>query len=188
LISFGRKLVALRQTIEGAAKLSSINRDIGRGKRFAIEGFLDDLERALLFEGDDIADFAEIARNVDLLAIHGDVTVIDKLTSSGASAGEAHPVDEVIEAALQDAEEGKTSDGLIFLSDHEETTELTLIDAVEFLELLFLKQLGAVFGSLPLAILTMLARAISSLFELIAGLKHGETEMARLLPFRISVP
>jgi hypothetical protein len=82
---------------------------------------------------------AKIARDVDLLAIHGDVTVIDELTSSRTSAGEAHPVDEVIEAAFQDAEEGKTSDGLIFLSDHEETTELTLIDAVEFLELLFLK-------------------------------------------------
>ena len=56
--------------------------------------------------------------------------MVHELTGRGASAGETHTVNQVVEAALQDAEEGKTGDGRVFLRQDEEATELTLVDAV----------------------------------------------------------
>ena len=183
-----RELIALRKTNEGAGELLRFDFDVTRNSRFAIEGLFHALKRSGLFEGDDIIDLAEIGRNIDLLAVNSDVAMVHKLTSRGSRAGKAHTEDEVIETALQDAEEGQTSDGLILLGDDEEAAELAFIHAIEFLKLLLLKKLGSVLRRLPFTILTMLARAISATLEFIAGLRCAETKVTSLLPFRINVP
>ena len=189
LLDVSREFVALRKTGEGSAELLGVNFDVVDGRGIALDGFLDDLEGAIALEGDDVVDGAEIGGDVDLLAIHEHVTVIDELASPSAGSGEAHAINEVIETGFEDAEEGKTSDdGLIGFRDLEQAAELTLIHAIEGAEFLFFEKLGSVFGSLSLAVLAVLARAISSFLELVSSLKDGETEVTGFLPRRICVP
>ena len=169
------KLVAFWESGEDAGELFGIDGDITDGSWSGIHGFFDNLEWAGLLEGDGVADVAEIGSDVDFLAVDKDVAVVDKLTGSGAGAGEAHAIDEVVKAGFKNAEEGKTGNGWFLLSNQEEAAELTFVDAVKGAELLLLKELGSVFGRFSLAILTVLAWAISTLFEFVTGLKNRET-------------
>ena len=133
------ELVAFRLTGEGALELLGLDGDIRGDGEFALDAFLDDLERAVTFEGDDVADRAEVGGDVDLLAVDEHVAVVHELTGTSAGAGEAHAEDEVVEAALQDAEEGEAGDGRVFLREDEEAAELALIEAIEGAKLLLLE-------------------------------------------------
>ena len=170
------ELVALGEPGEGSAELIGVDADIATAGGYGLHGFPDDLQWALFFEGDDVADLAKAGCDVALLAVDKDVSMVDELTGAGTSAGESHAIDEVVEPGLKDPEEGEAGDGRILLGEDEETTELTLIDAVEVPELLFLKKLDSVFGGLPLTILAVLARAIRPL------LQFGHINLVRLRP------
>ena len=153
-----------------------------------IDAFLDDLEGSIALEGDDVADLAEVGSDVDFLAVDEDVPVVDELTGRGAGAGEAHAVDEVVEAGFEDAEEREARDGfLVSLGKDEQAAELTLVDAIEGAKLLLLEELLAVFGRLALAVLAVLARTIGSLLQFITGLESGETKVTALFPRATSV-
>ena len=60
---------------------------------------------ALLAHFDDIAGFHGVGRNVHFRAVHLDVTMADQLAALGAAGGDAHPVDDVIQAALESTEQ-----------------------------------------------------------------------------------
>lgn len=183
------ELVALRKAGEGAFELFGVDFDVSNGSGLGIHGLFDDFQRAIAFEADDVVDLAKVRGDVNLLAVDEDVAVIDELTGAGAGAGEAHAIDEVVKTGFEDAEEGKTGDGfLIGLGDKEQAAELTLIHAIEGAKLLLFEELSSVFGSLPLAILAVLARAIGPFLELISGFKDREIEVTGFLPRRFGVP
>ena len=180
-LNVGGQFVALRQTEEGAGELLGVHFDVADGSGLGIEGFLHHLEGAVAFEGDDVVDGAKVGRDIDLLAIDEDMAVVDELAGAGASAGEAHAIDEVVETGLEDAEEGEAGDGfLVGFGDEEQAAELTLIHAIEGAELLLLEELGAVFA--------VLARAVGPFLEFVSGLKDGEIEVTGFLPRRFGVP
>jgi len=187
-VDIERELVALGEPGEGSGELVGIDGDVADGSGPGLHGFLDHFERAFLFEADDVADLAEAGSDIALLAIHEDVAVVHELTGAGAAAGESHAIDEVVEPGLKDPEEGETGDGRVFLSDEEEATELALVDAVEVAELLLFEKLAAVFGGFPLAVVAVLARAIGTLLQLLAGLEDREIEVAGLFPSAFGVP
>lgn len=177
-----RKFVSLRQAGEGSGEFLVVDGDVSRDGRLSFDGFLDDLQRAGLDESDDVSDFAEIGRDVDFLAVHGNVAMVDQLAGSGAGAGESHAIDEVVQTGFQDAEEGQAGNGVFFLGQDEEAAELTFGNAIEFAELLLLDELLSVFGRFALPVLTMLARPIGALFQFVAGLRDGKTKTAGLFP------
>ena len=126
-LNVGGQFVALRQTEEGAGELLGVHFDVADGSGLGIEGFLHHLEGAVAFEGDDVVDGAKVGRDIDLLAIDEDMAVVDELAGAGASAGEAHAIDEVVETGLEDAEEGEAGNGfLVGFGDEEQAAELTL--------------------------------------------------------------
>ena len=182
------EFVTLRKSGEGSAELLSVNADIAAAGGFGLHGFPDDLQRALLFEGDDVADLTKAGSDVALLAVDKDVSMVDELTGAGTGAGESHTIDEVVEPGLKDPEEGETGDGGVLLSKDEETTELTLVDAIEVPEFLLLKELDSVFGGFPLAILAVLAGAIRPLLQFVARLESREVKVAGLFPRAFGVP
>jgi len=177
-VDIHRELVAFGLAEEGAFDFFDVDFDVAADRGPGLEGFFDDLEGAIAFEGDDVADLAEVGGDVDLFAVNEDVAMVDELASTGTGAGESHAIDEVVETGFEDAEEGETGDGGILLRDQEEAAELTFGDAVEVAKLLLLEELDAVFGGLPLAIVTMLAGAIGTLLEFVAGFEDGESKVA----------
>jgi hypothetical protein len=101
-------------------------------------------------------------RDVHLLAVDGEVTVANQLARFGVIRGEAHAVDDVVEAALEELDQRVTRDalganGLVVVA-----AELLLGNAVDALDLLLLAQLLAVVRALAataLAVLTGRIRA-----------------------------
>ncbi len=100
-----RELVSLWQTGEGSGEFLVIDGNVSRNDWLAFDRFFDDLQRAGFDESDDVSDFAKIAGDVDFLSVDGDVSVVNQLAGSGAGAGEAHAINEVIQTGFQDAEE-----------------------------------------------------------------------------------
>ncbi len=90
------ELVTFWQTLEFADVLLGIDADIRWDVWLAVEGFLNDFERARFLQTDLVADFADVARDVDFFAIDGDVAVVDELTGTSTGAGEADAVDDVV--------------------------------------------------------------------------------------------
>ncbi len=182
------EFVSLGEADEFTEELLGIDGHKADGSGFGIEGLLDHFEGAGLLKGDLVADGAEVGGDVNLLAIDQDVAMVDELAGPSTGAGESHTIDEIVQTGLEDAEEGKTSDGRFLLRDEEETAELAFVDTIEGAKLLLLSQLDAVFRGFPLAVLAVLARAIGALFEFVPGLQGGEIEVAGFLPRRSGVP
>lgn len=189
LLDIARELVALRKANEGALELLSVDFDVISDYGVAIDRLFDDLEGAIALEGDDVVNGAKVRGDIDFLAVDEDVAMVHELAGAGAGPGEAHAINEVIEATFEDAEESKSGDGVfIGFRNLEEAAELTLVHAIKGAELLLLEELGSVFGRLPFAVLAVLARAIGSFLELISRLEDGETKVTGFLPRRFGVP
>ena len=60
----------------------------------------------------DVPGLDEERRDVDLLAVHGHMAVVDELAGLGARAGEAEPVDDVVQAALEQLQQLLAGDAL----------------------------------------------------------------------------
>ena len=110
---------------------------------------LEDLGRAAaLRDLDHIAGLDEVGRNVDLLAVDGEVRMADELTGLTAGHRKAHAVNNVIQTALDRDEQvvtglaGGGSGGLIV------TAELLFEDTIDELDLLLFSKLKAVFALL----------------------------------------
>ena len=82
-------------------------------------------------------------------AVDGEVAVGDELAGRGAGRGEAEPIDDVVEAELQERSRFSPVTPGRFSARDEVLAELPLQDAVDAADLLLLAQLEAVFADLP---------------------------------------
>src|SRR5690242_19419644 len=122
---------------------------------------------------DHVARTDEVRRDVDLLAVDREVAVAHELARLGVIAREAHAVGDVVEAALEELDQGVTRDargleGLVVVA-----AELALGDAVDALDLLLLAELLAVVRPLAAAVLAVLTRRIAT--TLVAALVRVAT-------------
>src|ERR1044071_2081563 len=108
-----RHVLTRRQLVDRAPEVLLVERDplrdttaIDRGERLVDAH---DLLRGL-FDLHDIARTHEVAGDVDLLAVDGEVTVTDELTRFRVVAREAHAVDDVVQTPFKKLDQGVTRD------------------------------------------------------------------------------
>src|SRR6195952_1009607 len=154
------------------ARDGTLARDLPRKlERQCVQGLLADV--------DDVVLRHPVARDVDLDAIDGEVSGADQLARHPPRASEARAVDDVVEPALQDAQQvlaglAREAVGLLVV-----TTELLLHHAVGEASVLLLLQLSAVFAFLdPRA--AVLARRVGTLLEGLISANQVDAEAARL--------
>src|SRR3954451_768785 len=136
--------------------------------------------QGLLLDVDDVVLADLVRRDVDLLAVDPEVAVHDELTGVPTGAGEAGPVDHVVEAALQQLQEvvtglAGTPAGLGVV-----VVELLLEHAVGEAGLLLLPQLEEVLALLDAAAAVLPGRVGATLVRLVAT-DEVDAETARLL-------
>ena len=90
-------------------------------------------------------------RDVGGAAVDREVTVRDEMAGLRPGRGDAHPVDDVVEAQLERAQEVLTGDTRASLGLDEVVAELALEDAVGAADLLLLAELEAVLADLAAA-------------------------------------
>lgn len=98
-----------------------------------------------------------VARDVDLVAIHTDMAVVDHLAGGSAALGESEQIDHAIEAGLKQLQETLTGDTALALGDLEDATELALEQTVDVTELLLLVQTDGILGELAAVFRAVLA-------------------------------
>jgi hypothetical protein len=81
-----------------------------------------------------------VAGDVDLMAVHADMTVVDQLAGGRAALGETEQINNAVEAGLQQLEETFAGDTALILGDFEDAAELALKQAVDVTELLLFIQ------------------------------------------------
>src|SRR5205085_1610886 len=101
-----------------------------------------------VLDANDIADSHQITWHVDALTVHRHVAVTNQLAGRRAAETEAEPVNDIIEAAFQQAHEHIARVALGSLGLLEVPAELSLEHAVIMLHLLLLAQMNAVVGQL----------------------------------------
>src|SRR6185436_16333827 len=135
-----------RQPLRNAAALHFFHR-VGNRRILA----------AALANADDVAGTHLVGRNVDLLAVDGEVAVAHELARLRPRRREAEPVDDVVEPPLELLQEQFAGDALPPIGFLEVAAELVLQHAVGALDLLLLSQLNAVTHHLRLAGATVLS-------------------------------
>ena len=93
-----------------------------------------------------VAGLDRVRRDVDDLAVDRDRAVRDQLARLGAGRAEAHAVDDVVEARLEQRQQVRAGVALAALGFGEVAAELALEHAVHALDLLLLAQLQAEVG------------------------------------------
>ena len=99
---------------------------------------------AVFADGDNVADIDRVGRNVDALAVDGVVAVVDQLTGLAAGGSIAKTVNNVVQSALDEAQQILAGVALHALGLLIEGVELLLENAVHEFDLLLLGQLRAV--------------------------------------------
>src|SRR5688572_16517801 len=113
-----------------------------------------------------ITGLQRVGRHVDALTVHQEVTVANQLARLRPRRREAHAIDRVVEAALQQLQQRLAGDAAAGpLRLFEVAAELVLQHAVDALDLLFLAQLHAVADHLRLAQTAMLPRRHVALLD-----------------------
>src|SRR6476660_4466290 len=155
----------------------------GRGGALT-EGLASQLDRegvhGLLANGDDVVLLDAVGRDVHPHAVDLEVAVRDELASRTTGAGQAGAVDHVVQAGLEDLQQGLTglaraARGLLVV-----TAELLLHDAVGEAGLLLLLQLGEVLLLLHPATAVLAGREGTELEVLVAA-DEVDLEATRLL-------
>src|SRR3954452_24179100 len=108
-----------------------------------------------------VARATEERRDVDPRAVHLEVTVANQLARFRVIGGEAEPVDDVVEAPLEELQQVLTGDALHADRLVVVAAELPLGEAVDALHLLLLAQLRTVVRQLAAARLALLAGGVS---------------------------
>src|SRR5258708_2278636 len=113
----------------------------GQNRRVILAGFAD---------RDFLARFYHERGDVDLLAIHQDMTVAHGLTRLSAAGCEAHPVKNTVEPALEAAQQVFAGDALHACGFFERVAELAFQHAVNAANLLLFAELKTVADELGL--------------------------------------
>src|SRR5581483_3301662 len=153
---------ALRKIHHGAEELLRVQLKPRRNAaaRCRFDGLADLIVLpALLANLDDVPLTSLEGGNVDLLAVHLDVTVANELTRLSARGGKAQRVDDVVETKLELAEQVLAGDSALLLSTREVGPELALQKTINTLDLLLFTKLHAVAENLRTAA-AMLARCV----------------------------
>src|SRR5262249_41891316 len=106
---------------------------------------------------DDVALTHGERRNVDLLAVDGEMAVAHELARLGARCRESQAVHDVVQPPLEHLQQQLARDPLLPVGRFEIAAELVLEDAVRALDLLLLAQLDAVPDHLGFARAAVLA-------------------------------
>src|SRR4051794_33913621 len=166
LVEIERHLVAAGRRDDGAGQVGRIDDQPFR-RLMVAEGLLRDLER--LAVAADLADLDLVARpelvrrDVGGDAVDREVAVADELAGSRSGGREAHPVDDVVQAQLERAQQVLAGHAGPILGRDEVVPELPLEDAVGLADLLLLAQLQAVLADLAAADAVLAGRRRSSL-------------------------
>ncbi len=121
--------------------------------------------RAGRLDRHDVARAQRVRRDVDLLAVDQEVSVAHELPRLRPRGRQTQPVDDVVEAALEQLEQRLARDPARAVGGLEVPAELVLEHAVDALDLLLLAQLHAVAGKLLLAGLAVLSRREVALLD-----------------------
>ena len=96
-IDFRGEFTSFRKSGEGSFDLVGVDGDISRDGRLGIDGLKNDFQRlGSILEGDGIIDRDEIGRDIDLLAVDGDMTVGDKLSGLSSGSCKTHSEDKIV--------------------------------------------------------------------------------------------
>src|SRR3569623_945460 len=160
-VDFGRQVATLGHSFEHALHLLDI--DIEPFGETALLGQLKGgLHTQLLTspfgDGDDIAGFDLITRNIHLLAVHEDTVVADQLASLGTGGAEPHAMGYGVQTALQQLLQALTGRALAAVGLGVITAELILQHAVDAAQLLLLTQLNGVVGQATAALAVLAGR------------------------------
>src|SRR6188508_458693 len=99
-------LVALGPLENGSGETVMVRLEPGGDRGGQVRGLADErLDRAPLLQGDDVAGAHAVARDVDPASVHLEMPVTDELSRLRARAREAEPVDDVVEARLEHAQQ-----------------------------------------------------------------------------------
>src|SRR5215211_4551139 len=137
-----------------------------------------------LLDLDDVARLDLVGGDVDLLAVDGHVRVADQLARLVAAAGQAAPVDHVVQPGLQQLEEGLAGDALPPGRLDVVVVELLLEDAVDAAGLLLLPELEVVLALLEPPAAVLAGRVGALLHRALGALALGalEEELGLLAP------
>src|SRR5262245_15049385 len=147
LVDVRENLAAVRQRLERAAEFLVVHldpvgpADLGRDRERGRDA---GLALRLLAHGDHVAGGALVRGHVDGLAVHLDRLVRHELARLGAGRREAHPVHDVVEAPLEEAQQVLAGRAGAARGLRVVVAELPLQDAVHAAQLLLLAQLHAV--------------------------------------------
>ena len=127
-------------------------------------------------------------RNVNALAIYGDVTVVNQLTSLTTSSSQTQTVNHVVQTTFQqDHEVGTVSTFLDLTGTLEQVTELTFSHTVHVTQLLLFAQLHTVFRQAATTVITVITRCVVATSQFLTGTGQRHAETARYTPARASV-
>jgi len=187
-VDVGSEFVAVRGLLEDAFGLVGIHFDPGGHAHLG--GQLQGLDHAglllgLLANGDHVAGLDQVRRDVDRLAVHRDGLVRHQLARFGAGGAEAHAVDHVVQARLEQEQQVGAGVATAAIGLFEVAAELLLEHAVHALDLLLLAQLqaevggalargAAVLAGLGVELGLVLDRAAGALQEQVGAFTAGE--------------
>ena len=140
-----------------------------------------------LTDGDDISGLEFDGRDIDLLAVDLNVTVVDELSGAFACSCETKSVDDIVKSAFKQDQEVDTSHAFHLGSFSEQSGELTFVETVHVSDSLLFTELCAVVAELDSLCRAVLTRSISTLLKLFACFENGEGETSCLLPYRTCV-
>src|SRR5690606_7483189 len=154
-VDLGRQVGAVRDRLEHAGELLRVDLD-PRRRQVHLRGDGQRLLHAelllrLLRQGDRVTGLDLVRRQVHELAVDGHAAVADQLARGRAGHGEAHAVDDVVQAGLQHLQEvlagvALAGGGLLVI-----VAELALQQAIDALDLLLLAKLERVVRELAAA-------------------------------------
>src|SRR3954453_9616289 len=130
----------------------------------------------LLGDLEDVVGAHPVRRDVDLAAVHPDVTVADQLAGHVAGLGEAGPVDHVVQPRLEDLQQDLPALARLLVRLFVVAAELLLQHAVDAAGLLLLAQLQQVLAVLAAAAALLARRVGPDLDRALRGLALAALE------------
>ena len=181
LVDVSTNLVAVGQTGDDSLELLGIEGEPARDGAGAV---LFQIALGKLAGGREVLDLdlvaglAGVAGDIDLVAVHANVTVADELAGGRAALGETKEVDHAVETGFEELEEAFAGDAALVLGDLEGAAELTLKQTVGVTELLLFIQTDGILGELAAELGAVLAGGEVAFLKRLGGAENRLTETA----------